>query len=71
MVHVFTANIDKTQVNINSNVKITELVCPPGQNSIVEIIFTRPDYTYVEQYSVADSRTGNFSFTQKLDMIGY
>jgi ferredoxin-type protein NapH len=66
-----TAKIDKTQVNINGTVTITGQVCPPGQNITVEVIFTRPDYTFIQQYMIADPKTGNFSITQTLDMIGY
>lgn len=44
---------------------------PPSENRTVRVIFTRPDYTYVEQYLLADTVTGNFSVTQKLDMAGY
>ncbi|HUK85950.1 MAG TPA: hypothetical protein VLU95_08810, partial [Candidatus Acidoferrum sp.] len=58
-------------MNINGNVTITGQVCPPGQNISVEVIFTRPDYTYIQQFVIADPKTGNFSVTQKLDMIGY
>ena len=66
-----TADIDRTQVTINENVTVTGQVCPPGENRTVRVIFTRPDYTYVEQYLLADPVTGNFSVTQQLDMAGY
>ncbi len=58
-------------MNLNDTVKITGQVCPAGKNITVEVIFTRPDYTYIEQYVIADPHTGNFSVTQKLEMIGY
>jgi ferredoxin-type protein NapH len=66
-----TADIDRTQVNINQTVTVTGAVCPPAENTTVRIAFTRPDYTYIEQYAVADPVTGNFSFTQQLDQVGY
>ena len=65
------AEVDKSQVNINDTVTITGQVCPPGENITVRVIFTRPDYTYIQLQTMADPKTGNFSFTQKLDMIGY
>ncbi len=66
-----TADIDKTQVDINQTVTVTGQVCPPGENQTVRIIFTRPDYTYIEQDVFTDQKTGNFTFTQELDMAGY
>jgi ferredoxin-type protein NapH len=66
-----TANIDKTQLNINETAAVIGQVCPAGGNTTVRVDFTRPDYTYVEQWVAANPKTGNFSVTQKLDMIGY
>ena len=37
----------------------------------VRVVFTRPDYTYIEQDVLTDPKTGNFTVTQKLDMVGY
>ncbi len=66
-----TAEIDQTQVNLNETVIVTGQVCPAAENKSIRIAFTRPDYTYIEQYTVTDPETGNFSVTQKLDMAGY
>ena len=66
-----TSNIDKTQLLIYQNVTVTGQVCPPQENKTVRIVFTRPDYTFIEQYVMTDPQTGNFTVTQKLDMAGY
>jgi ferredoxin-type protein NapH len=65
------SDISSTQVDINQTVTVTGQVCPPAENKTIRIAFTRPDYTYVEQYCITDPITGNFSVTQKLDMAGY
>jgi ferredoxin len=52
-------------------VTVTGIICPPAPNVTVRIAFTRPDYSYVEQYVLTDNKTGAFSVTQKLDMVGY
>jgi hypothetical protein len=46
-------------------------VSPPGENKTIRVAFTKPDYTYVEQYILTDPKTGNFTVTQRLDMAGY
>jgi ferredoxin-type protein NapH len=66
-----TANINKTQINLNETVTVSGQVCPAALNKTVRIVFTRPDYTYIEQLVLTDSVTGNFTVTQKLDMAGY
>ena len=66
-----TADIDRTQVLLNESVTLTGQVCPAAENKTVRIAYTRPDYTYVEQYVPTDPVTGNFSATQQLDMAGY
>ncbi|MGD6805939.1 MAG: 4Fe-4S binding protein [Candidatus Bathyarchaeia archaeon] len=66
-----TADIDRTQLNINETVTVTGQVCPAAENKTIRVAFTRPDYTYIEQYTLTDPETGNFSVTQQLDMIGY
>jgi ferredoxin-type protein NapH len=66
-----TGDIDRTQVKINETVTITGQVCPAAENKTVRFAFTRPDYTYIEQFTLTDPISGNFSVTQKLDMIGY
>jgi Pyruvate/2-oxoacid:ferredoxin oxidoreductase delta subunit len=66
-----TANISKTQVNINENVTVTGQICPAAPNVTVRVTFTKPDYTWIDQFTLADSETGEFSVTQKLDMAGF
>jgi ferredoxin-type protein NapH len=66
-----TSDIDKTQLDINQTVTVTGQVCPAAENKSIRIAFTRPDYTYIEQYSLTDPVSGNFSVTQVLDMAGY
>jgi NAD-dependent dihydropyrimidine dehydrogenase PreA subunit len=66
-----TANISKTQVYINETVTVTGQVCPVAENLSIRVTFTRPDYTWVEQWVLTDNVTGGFSVTQKLDMAGY
>lgn len=46
-------------------------MCPPAENMTVRVVFTRPDYTFKEQYVLTDPKTGNFTVFQKLDMAGY
>ena len=66
-----TSQIDRTQLKINETVTVTGQVCPAAQNKTVRIAFTRPDYSWIDQFTLTDSITGNFSVTQKLDMAGY
>jgi ferredoxin-type protein NapH len=66
-----TADINKTQINLNETVTVSGQVCPAALNKTVRIVFTRPDYTYIEKFVLTDSVTGNFNVTQKLDMAGY
>ncbi len=66
-----TADIDRTQINLNQTVTVTGQVCPAAENKTVRIAYTRPDYTFIEQYVLTDPQTGNFSSTQQLDMAGY
>jgi polyferredoxin len=65
------ANINKTQIDINQTVTVTGQICPVGENKTVRVVFTRPNFSYIEQDIIADPKTGNFSVTQKLDMAGY
>lgn len=66
-----SADIDRNQVNLNQTVTVLGQVCPAAENKTVRIAFTRPDYTYIEQYVLTDPTTGNFTATQMLDMAGY
>ena len=66
-----TANIDRTKLYLNESVIITGQVCPAAENKTIRIAYTRPDYTYIEQYLLADPVSGNFTATQRLDMAGY
>ncbi len=66
-----TADIDRTQVYLNETVTVSGQVCPAAENKTVRIAYTRPDYTYIEQYLLTDPVSGNFTATQQLDMAGY
>jgi ferredoxin-type protein NapH len=66
-----TSDIDRTQCNINETVTVTGQVCPPSENKTIRVVFTRPDYSFVEQYLESNPVTGNYSCTQQLDMAGY
>ncbi|MGZ4850983.1 MAG: 4Fe-4S binding protein [Candidatus Bathyarchaeia archaeon] len=66
-----TSDIDKTQITINENVTVTGQICPPEENRTVRVVFTRPDYTFIEKYVLTDPKTGNFVVTQTLGMAGY
>jgi ferredoxin len=66
-----SADIDRTEININQTVTLTGIVCPAAENKTVRIAYTRPDYTYVEDYVLSDPVTGTFADTQTLDMAGY
>ncbi len=66
-----SANISRTQLDLNETITVTGQVCPAEENKTIRIAFTRPDYTYVEQYALTDSKTGGFTVTQQLDMPGY
>jgi len=66
-----TSDISKTQLDINQSVTVTGQICPPAENASIRVVFTRPDYTYIERYTLTDPKTGNFTVTQRLDQAGY
>ncbi len=66
-----SAGINATEVNINESVTITGEICPAEPNVTVRVTFTRPDYTWIDHYVIADPETGEFTVTQTLDMVGY
>jgi ferredoxin len=66
-----TGDVDRTEILLNETITVTGKVCPVGDNKTIRIAFTRPDYTFIEQYVLTDNQTGDFSTTQKLDMAGY
>ncbi|MDR0372603.1 MAG: 4Fe-4S binding protein [Nitrososphaerota archaeon] len=66
-----TATIDKTALDINQTVTIIGHVSPPEPNTTVRICYVRPDYSWIDQYVLADPQTGEFNATQALDMAGY
>ena len=66
-----TANISSTQINIHETVTVTGQICPPAPNTTIRVAFTRPDYTFIEQYVLTDSETGEFTVTQRLDTAGF
>lgn len=65
------ANISKTQVNLGESVTVTGKICPPQQNFTIRVTFTRPDYTWIDNWVLTDNVTGDFSATQTLDMAGF
>ncbi len=65
------ANVSRNQVNLGESVTVTGQICPPANNITVRVTFTRPDYTWIDQYVIADNVTGGFNVTQKLDMAGF
>ncbi len=65
-----TGLIDKTEIDLNGTITVTGFVCPTEYNKSVRIDFTRPDYTYIDVWTTTDEN-GNFTYTQKLDMVGY
>ena len=65
------AEIDKNEVYINETVTITGQICPAEPNVTVRVTFTRPDYTWIDQFVLTDPETGEFAVTQTLDMVGY
>jgi ferredoxin-type protein NapH len=66
-----TADISATEVNINESVNVFGEISPAGENITVRVTFTRPDYTWIDQFVLTDPETGKFSVTQTLDMAGY
>ncbi len=50
---------------------MTGQICPAGENLTVRVAFTRPDFSYIDRNVTTDPKTGNFTVTQKLDMVGY
>lgn len=66
-----TAEISATQVNINEIVTITGRICPAEQNKTIRVTFTRPDYSWIDNWVLTDNLTGEFTVTQQLDMAGY
>jgi len=66
-----TANITATNVQIGESVTLTGIICPVSNNVTIRVTFTRPDYTWIDQYVTPDNQTGLFQVTQTLDMAGY
>lgn len=66
-----TANISRTDVNINDSVAIIGRICPPENNISIRVTFTRPDYTWIDRWTLTDNETGEFAVTQTMDMAGY
>ena len=65
-----TAQISSNEIKINENVTINGEICPADPNVTIRVTFTRPDYTWIDQFVVTDSE-GKFSVTQNLDEVGY
>ena len=65
------SNISSTDALIGTSVTVMGKICPPEDNATVRVIFTRPNYSWIEQFVPADNVTGEFNATQKLDMAGF
>ncbi len=65
-----TAQISSNQVNVYENVTVTGEICPAEPNITIRVTFTRPNYTWLDQFVITDNE-GKFSVTQTLDETGY
>ena len=65
-----TAQISSNQIYVGENVTITGEICPADPNVTIRVTFTKPDYTWIDQFTITDSE-GKFSVTQKLEYPGY
>jgi ferredoxin-type protein NapH len=65
------SNISSTNVTIGAEVTVKGKICPPANNATIRIVFTRPNYSWIDQYVSTDNVTGEFNFTQKVDMAGF
>jgi len=65
-----TAQISSNQIYVGENVTITGEICPAEPNITIRVTFTKPDYTWIDQFAITDSE-GKFSVTQKLEYPGY
>jgi ferredoxin-type protein NapH len=65
-----TANVSKTQVNINETIFVNGAICPPKTNATVIVTFVRPDYSYVNVKTLADEIRGEFNVSFQVDMAG-
>ena len=65
------SNISSTDALIGASVTVMGKICPPKDNATVRVIFTRPNYSWIELFVPADNVTGEFNATQKLDMAGF
>ncbi len=50
---------------------MTGIVSPPQNNLTIRVTFTRPDYTWIDDWVLTDNVTGEYSVTQTLDMAGF
>ncbi len=65
------ANVSSNQINLGESVTVEGHISPPEPNCTIRVTFTRPDYTWIDQYVLTDAETGEFNVTQKLDMAGF
>jgi hypothetical protein len=65
------SNVSSTQANIGESITVAGKICPPANNVTIRIAFTRPDYSWVDDYVIADNKTGEFNVTRTLDMAGF
>ncbi len=65
------ANVSRTELNIGESITVAGQICPPANNITIRVTFTRPDYTWIDQYVIPDNMTGKFAVTQTLDQAGF
>jgi ferredoxin-type protein NapH len=65
------ANVSSNEISLGESVTVVGHVSPPEPNCTVRVTFTRPDYTWIDQYVLTNPVTGEFNVTQKLDVVGF
>ncbi len=65
------ANVSSNELHIGESVTVMGHISPPEANYTVRVTFTRPDYTWIDQYVLTDPVTGEFNVTQTLDVVGF
>jgi ferredoxin-type protein NapH len=65
------SNISSTEAVIGETVTVMGKICPPAENITVRVVFTRPNYSWIDKYVLADNATGEFATSQTVDMAGF
>ena len=66
-----TSNISSTKATIGDYITVTGVICPPANNVTVRVVFTRPNYSWIDRYVLTNNVTGEFNMTQQMDMAGF